>query len=318
MTRISNTVKNRIFPIAVSLLLLFACISSHAAVHSADTSENGRISLGELLRVVQLFNSEGYSCSAETEDGYRPGNTGTTDCATHDSDYITRNWNIELSELLRCIQFFNAGRYITSQNNSEDGYDTVTGNELDPHMIPVAGDTDGNFLTEEEEEALGLSDDDTGTIPIGIRLAQAAFAALSDISTPSTYVYINYRVEPTPFSSDLSDIHFSEITSFAGSPPLPNDRLFIFDNQTACLGCQDPFTLEVLKDSQFYFVVDPIEKRMFFIPEFAWHFLRYGSFSYMTSKYDTAQEDLCRFDGEQKRIDVAALLDILGIDPHAV
>lgn len=41
--------------------------------HSADTDFDWRISLSELLRMIQFFNSSGYHPELDTEDGYAPG-----------------------------------------------------------------------------------------------------------------------------------------------------------------------------------------------------------------------------------------------------
>lgn len=78
--------------------------------HSADTNEDYLISLSELLRVVQFFNSSGYHCQTGTEDGFSVG-TGLHTCRPHDSDYLTQDWKVDLSELLRNIQFYNSGGY---------------------------------------------------------------------------------------------------------------------------------------------------------------------------------------------------------------
>lgn len=91
--------------------------------HSADTDLDWRISLDELLRVIQLFHSQGYSCDASTNDGYRPGE-GTRTCTPHDSDYNPQDWVVSLSELLRLIQFYNATGYRAS-SGSEDGFQTI-------------------------------------------------------------------------------------------------------------------------------------------------------------------------------------------------
>jgi len=90
--------------------------------HSADQDQNNLISLSELLRVIQFFNSGGYQCAEGTEDGYAP-NLGNTDCTPHSSDYNPQNWIISLSELLRLIQFFNAGGYFPCPElATEDGF----------------------------------------------------------------------------------------------------------------------------------------------------------------------------------------------------
>jgi hypothetical protein len=88
--------------------------------HSADQNGDFRISLGELLRVIQLFNSGGYHCDEEGEDGYAPG-PGDQTCEPHSADYGINQWSIVLSELLRVIQIFNSGNYFPSANG-EDGF----------------------------------------------------------------------------------------------------------------------------------------------------------------------------------------------------
>ncbi len=91
--------------------------------HSADSDGDGKISLSELLRVVQFFNFGGYHCALPeepSEDGYIPGYEGNKTCRPHASDYNPQDWVINLSELLRLIQFFNMGGYYPCE--SEDGY----------------------------------------------------------------------------------------------------------------------------------------------------------------------------------------------------
>lgn len=97
--------------------------------HSADQSGDGVIQLGELLRVVQFFNSGGLHCAeppSSTEDGYVPGaNPAQQACAPHSSDYAPQDWAINLTELLRTIQFFNSDGYHPCPDAdppSEDGF----------------------------------------------------------------------------------------------------------------------------------------------------------------------------------------------------
>jgi len=91
-------------------------------IHTADQNGDNIISLSELLRVIQFFNSSGYQCAEGTEDGYAPG-LGDENCTPHDSDYNPQNWMISLSELLRLIQFFNSPGYIACPDAlTEDGY----------------------------------------------------------------------------------------------------------------------------------------------------------------------------------------------------
>ncbi len=104
--------------------------------HTADQDCNNLVNLSELLRVIQFFNSGGYHCESGTEDGYAPGPASDkwlqplvlrqitkVDCRPHASDYNTQDWLINLSELLRIIQFFNSGGYhYCPGENTEDGF----------------------------------------------------------------------------------------------------------------------------------------------------------------------------------------------------
>ncbi len=93
-----------------------------SGAHTADQDGNNLISLSELLRVIQFFNSGGYHCETGTEDGFAPG-PGAQTCTAHDSDYTPQDWSIGLSELLRLIQFFNSGGYHACPGeNTEDGF----------------------------------------------------------------------------------------------------------------------------------------------------------------------------------------------------
>ncbi len=82
------------------------------------------MSLSELLRVIQFFNSSGYHCQAGTEDGFAPG-AGDRTCAAHDSDYNPQDWAVDISELLRGIQFFNSpgqAYHVDCAHGTEDGF----------------------------------------------------------------------------------------------------------------------------------------------------------------------------------------------------
>lgn len=97
-----------------------------AGPHSADQNGDNVISLTELLRVIQFFNSGGLQCvtpPGASEDGYLPGLGENHSCAPHSSDYSPQNWQISLTELLRLIQFFNTGGYHACPGQgTEDGY----------------------------------------------------------------------------------------------------------------------------------------------------------------------------------------------------
>ncbi len=91
--------------------------------HTADQNADHLISLSELLRPIQFFNTRGFHCQAGTEDGYAPGPEGDTSCTPHDSDYNPQDWRINLYEILRLIQFFNSGGYHYCPGvGTEDGF----------------------------------------------------------------------------------------------------------------------------------------------------------------------------------------------------
>jgi len=75
--------------------------------HSSDTDKNFRISVSEILRAIQFFNSDSIHCDAATEDGYAVGLEGDQTCAPHASDYDPQDWKLSLPELLQLIQFYN-------------------------------------------------------------------------------------------------------------------------------------------------------------------------------------------------------------------
>ena len=92
--------------------------------HDADQDGNNQVSLSELLRVIQFYNSGGMSCAIpadSTEDGFAPGLEGNHTCAPHASDYNPQDWVISLSELLRLVQFYNIGGYYSCPGG-EDGF----------------------------------------------------------------------------------------------------------------------------------------------------------------------------------------------------
>jgi len=95
--------------------------------HTADQDQDNVINLSELLRIIQFFNAGGLHCAVApvtSEDGYLPGpDPDRQDCAAHDSDYNPQDWIIDLSELLRAIQFFNSGGYTRCPDAvTEDGF----------------------------------------------------------------------------------------------------------------------------------------------------------------------------------------------------
>ncbi len=115
--------KRSAWPLGLIPCLVVAVVSAAALAqhHAADTTLDQRVSLSELLRTIQFFNSGGFHCNLTTEDGYAPqADVAARACSAHHSDYAPQDWTIALTELLRLVQFFNSDGYHT-QCNSEDG-----------------------------------------------------------------------------------------------------------------------------------------------------------------------------------------------------
>lgn len=101
---------------------VLAALLPEEYTHSADTDQDWRITLGELLRVIQLYNGQGYHWNESIEGGYAPGPGAQPEGWNHLADY-DNDWSIELPELLRIIQLYNSeSRYYYVSDRSEDGY----------------------------------------------------------------------------------------------------------------------------------------------------------------------------------------------------
>ena len=78
--------------------------------------------VSELLRAIQLYNSDEIHCESSTEDGYDIG-PGDRTCTPHSSDYASQDWSIGIVELMRLIQFYNLGGYHPCPDAAtEDGF----------------------------------------------------------------------------------------------------------------------------------------------------------------------------------------------------
>ncbi len=94
--------------------------------HSADLDGDGTIGTSELLRVIQHYRAGALACEdplAPTDDRYLPGATTPRNCEPHAGDYAPQDWRISLRELLRLVQFHNAGGYhYCPTANTEDTF----------------------------------------------------------------------------------------------------------------------------------------------------------------------------------------------------
>ena len=78
------------------------------------------LTLSELLRIIQFYNTGSYHCNPGGEDNFAPG-SGSHGCPHHNADYNLADWSVSLTELLRIIQFYNSLGYYACPEG-EDGF----------------------------------------------------------------------------------------------------------------------------------------------------------------------------------------------------
>ncbi|MBI4657250.1 MAG: hypothetical protein HY735_00115, partial [Verrucomicrobia bacterium] len=107
-------------------------VTVRAVYHSADTDQNWKISLTEVLRVIGLFNYRSgttrtgeYHAETGTVDGYNPG-PGSQTGRPHSAD-TDKNWKIALTEVLRVIGLFNYRSGTTRTGEYHEQAGTVDG-----------------------------------------------------------------------------------------------------------------------------------------------------------------------------------------------
>jgi hypothetical protein len=72
--------------------------------------------------MIQFYNIGTYHCADDSEDGFAPG-IGDDSCGAHDADHLNTDGSVDMSELLRTIQFYNAeDSAYKVEDGSEDGY----------------------------------------------------------------------------------------------------------------------------------------------------------------------------------------------------
>ena len=156
--------------IVVMIFLTAGLPASALGYHSADTSADGQIELSELLRIIQFYNSAGFHCAEkETEDGYMPGvDHDREDCLPHDSDCDLQDWKINLSELLRLIQFFNSsGYYPCPDLKTEDGFCPLEVDQcLEPEPLVVVKNLPADYYQVGDKIELELEIGNCGFNPL--------------------------------------------------------------------------------------------------------------------------------------------------------
>ena len=104
-----------------------------AAFHSADSDQNWRLSLLELTRVIELYNTRdgttrtgAYHTDVTTEDGFAAGTGAIT---SHHSADTNQDGKLSLLELTRVIELYNTreettrtGEYHRTELETEDGF----------------------------------------------------------------------------------------------------------------------------------------------------------------------------------------------------
>ena len=108
---------------AAALVRQWIVATGDAVTVTTDVDGDHVISLDELLRVIQFYNSFGLHCEVGTEDGYAAGPGADVSCAPYDADYAPQDWVISIDELLRVIQFYNSLSYrYCPTEDTEDGF----------------------------------------------------------------------------------------------------------------------------------------------------------------------------------------------------
>lgn len=117
-------------PVVRDYILRAVFLPDEELYHTADLNRDWRISMSELLRIIQFYSVGEFHCDPASEDGYAVGLGGQA-CVPHDFDYDPQNWRLDLTELLRSIQFYNSyqngyRRLAATEDNFAAGLD-------DPH-----------------------------------------------------------------------------------------------------------------------------------------------------------------------------------------
>ena len=147
----------------IAAITVVISVSDVPAYHSADYNPaDYKISLTELLRVIQLFGNGAYHCDSEGEDGYAPGD-GDKTCDPHNLDYNPRDWKLGLTELLRMIQIYSSHEY-HANSGGEDGFTPGQDqNDSDSAVYPMFVDDNGNGINDYLERDTHFSGSESST-----------------------------------------------------------------------------------------------------------------------------------------------------------
>jgi hypothetical protein len=157
-------------------------------------------------------------------------------------------------------------------------------NDNDDHQLPVAGDCDGDLISDREESAIGYQpfndDQNRNEIPDGVELAKRCAAAVAEL--PEYYL-------------------------FMPPPPEPNETYKIghlVDGVEACDVCGESIHMggwEIINPGLGLKYPDPEDELSGgFLPDLALHYMEHGSFD-------------CHGQIHDGRVDIARLLRVLGL-----
>lgn len=224
------------------------CLGAGAAdFHSADTSQDGVVSLSELLRVIQFYNVGALHCAEGTEDGFAPG-PGPQDCTPHASDYLPRNWAISLSELLRVIQFYNSGQYhCCAETPSEDGYCPGPGAGVCP-----GGGAEGEFDT--IPPVIALAGPLTVTLPCGEDYVEPGASAVDETDGDLTQQVVVDLSGVSPLTPGIHTVEYT-VSDAAGNTATRTRRVISLCDTPVAFG--DP-ALEAAVRAEIGKPVDPL------------------------------------------------------------
>lgn len=191
-----------IFAVACGAGVLCAGVYAAEPIHSADTDGDRSISLSELLRVIQFYNFRGFYCDGTQEDGFAPGFEDDLDCSPHAADYNPQDWKINLSELLRVIQFYNSGEYCRAAD-TEDAYQPGDGLPSKSGLVRYYEAVDFEGAPAGPGYALPL---DLGTVAIAEGLRRIVdLESLSPLLGENGFVVFPFDFSPYIYEQEAND-----------------------------------------------------------------------------------------------------------------
>ena len=243
--------------IALFIFLLGALAGApvaQAQYHSCDYNGGGNyeIDLTELLRFIQFFNSGGYHCAQAgdvSDEGFMPG-AGDQSCEPHDGDYKDQDWVINLSELLRVIQFFNSEGYEVCAEG-EDGFCPVQGAAKEVTLTTLAEGNSGTVtitLTPPNSEGL-----EAGHFYAGA--AVQATVSFDDSMDRFLYWDLNGNVQSATGPDYPTTVNLqadSELKAVFGVGSIYTLTTGVAGNSGAASVSLDPASSEGLEAGQFY------------------------------------------------------------------